>query len=95
MSDEQKPSAPRRAHELILQIGADTREGLTAALSQMIFEIETGQLTAGVSGGPSHGSVYAYRHDPAMTHDEYFRQLEAMLARERAAQASAPREDPP
>lgn len=79
-----KPPAPHRAHEMILNIGADTREDLVHALNQMIFEIKTGQLTAGCSGAPGAGSIYAYRHDPAMTHDAYFQQLEEMLERERA-----------
>lgn len=70
---------PRRSHELILQIGADTKRDLVNALRQMALEIDMDQLTAGVSGGYSSGAIYAYQHDPAITHDAYFAALEQKL----------------
>jgi hypothetical protein len=68
-----------RAHEFACQIGADTQQDLVIELRHLAERIERGEISAGVMGGSSRGSIYAYRHDPAMTHDEYFRQLDERL----------------
>lgn len=76
---------PHRAHEFICKIGADTKEDLVAELFRFAHMIERDEITAGVSGAPSAGSIYAWRHDPEQTHESYFAELDAALERERAA----------
>ena len=73
-----------RAHTLISKIGADTEQDLVREVRRFADAIERGELTAGVSGGYGSGSIYAYVHDPEMTHDEYVRQLEALIAKEQS-----------
>jgi hypothetical protein len=72
---------PQRAHVFACRIGADTQEDLIRTLLDFVADIRSGGLSAGCSGSPSDGTIYAYRHDPAMTHDEYFRQLDTYLAK--------------
>jgi hypothetical protein len=75
---------PVRAHELIVKIGADTVEDLAWALRTLASDVERGRLTRGCWGSPSDGAIYSYRHDPAMTHDRYFAELDQHLEREAA-----------
>lgn len=61
-----------RAHEFGCTIGADTKEDLIAELYNLARRLERDEITFGVMGGSVVGSIYAYRHDPSMTHDGYF-----------------------
>lgn len=74
-----------RAHSIIVAAGGDTPRDLAHELRYLADQLERGELTVGCVGGPSCGSVYSYKHDAAMTHDEYFRQIEAQLEAERPA----------
>ncbi len=80
-------AGPRRSHEFMCKIGADSQDALVRDLHLMAHDIERGELTAGVSGGYSSGSVYAYRHDPRVTHDSYFAELDAALEKRRRGDA--------
>ena len=76
------PIEPHRAHELAVRIGADTAKDLAWSLRRRADGVERGELTRGCSGGPSCGWTYAYRHDPAMTHEQYFADVDVYLARD-------------
>jgi hypothetical protein len=78
------PPKPERAHTIILKAGADTAEDLARELESLAFDIRCGKLTVGCNGSPSRGSVYSYAQDPTMTHDAYFRALDAHLKGSRA-----------
>ena len=72
--------APHRACRLTLKMEADTPSELADALRQMARQVERDELTTGVSGGPSSGSIYEFTLDPAQTHDAYFAQVREWLA---------------
>jgi hypothetical protein len=72
--------SPRRAHELIVKVGADTADDLCYALNQMAIDLGRGEMTQGCSGSPSVGYTYSYSHDPSITHDSYFQAIDAWLA---------------
>ena len=76
---------PMRALRLILKLEADNRAELAWALHNMAEQIEREQLTVGVSGGPYSGAIYELLHDPAQTHEQYFRDVQAYLADKKAA----------
>lgn len=71
--------APRRAVRLTLVMDADTRHDLASLLITMAEQIERGQITTGVSGGCSSGSIYELTEDFAITHDVYFEQVREYL----------------
>lgn len=72
-------TAPHRAFRLTLVLDADTMEALASALFNISIRADREEMTTGVSGGPSAGYTYELLTDPAMTHDEYFRQVRAYL----------------
>lgn len=76
-----------RAHTLASVIGADTAADLAYALRALADDIQCGRLTTGVTGSPSVGYHYAYRHDPAMTHDAYFAMVNARIEQEKEGRA--------
>jgi len=76
---------PMRALRLTLKLEADNRAELAWALHNMAEQIEREQLTVGVSGGPYSGAIYELLHDPAQTHEQYFRDVQAYLADKKAA----------
>lgn len=71
-------SYPKRAHVLTLELGADTKEDMIAALEQIIFDLHRGSTDV-TSGGYSSGWIMAYKVDPEMTHDRYVDLLNAAL----------------
>lgn len=77
---------PHRAHELICKIGADSKDGLIAEIENFARRIAMNDITNGVMGGYSSGAIYSYRHDPDMTHDRYFQELNAKLEADRAVE---------
>lgn len=83
--------APRRAVRLTLVMDADSRHDLASLLLSMAEQIERGQITTGVSGGYSSGSIYELTEDPTITHDDYFAQLQAYLATQAAGEHSKTR----
>ena len=82
---EQPVRPPMRALRLTLKLEADNRAELAWALHNMAEQIEREQLTVGVSGGPYSGAIYELLHDPAQTHEQYFRDVQAYLADKKAA----------
>lgn len=87
MSDKIMP--PQRAHVFSAEIQADTVRDLVFGLRAWASEIERGQLSTGVTGGPSWGGVYSYKHDAAVTHESYFACVDAYLEQCRARDRSA------
>lgn len=85
-------SDPKRAHELICKIGADTKEALIAEIENFARRIARNDITHGVMGGSVCGAIYSYRHDPAMTHSRYFEELNAKLEADRSNEQSATKE---
>lgn len=73
-----------RAHTLIVKLGADTVEALSAELICMAQRLERGEMTEGCMGGSSSGYTYSYKVRPEQTHAKYFRDIEAWLDSERA-----------
>lgn len=73
-----------RAHELICSIGADTLTDLCGELREMARKLECGEMTVGCIGGQTVGTTYSYRVRPEQTHDKYFEDIEAWLAKESA-----------
>lgn len=72
---------PRRAVEVVLQIGADSWEHVSRALLHYAMRITAeGRLSEGCSGGPDWGDTRSVREDPSMTHERYFAELSAHLA---------------
>jgi hypothetical protein len=61
-----------RAHEFACTIGADTKEDLVAELYNLARRLERDDIDRGCMGGSVAGSIYAYRHDPTITHEGYF-----------------------
>lgn len=72
-----------RAHSIVISAGGDTARDLARELYRLAGEIERGELTKGCSGSPLGGSVYSYVHDPSMTHDRYFEEIDRLLRAER------------
>lgn len=71
--------APRRAVRLTLVMDADTRHDLASLLFNMAEQIERGEITTGLSGGDSSGSIYELTENLAITHDVYFQQVRDYL----------------
>lgn len=76
---------PMRALRLTMKLEADNRPELAWALRNMADQIDREELTVGVSGGPYSGAIYELLHDPAQTHEQYFRDVQAYLADKKAA----------
>ena len=76
---------PMRALRLTLKLEADNRAEMAWALHNMADQIKREELTVGVSGGPYSGAIYELLHDPAQTHEQYFRDVQAYLADKKAA----------
>jgi len=80
-------TAPKRAHHLVIEVGADDQRALVALLRHFIYCIETGSRSL-VSGGYDSGGTLSYAIDEAMTHDRYFELSDAWL-REREQYADS------
>lgn len=76
-----------RNQTFMCRIQADSREALIGDLLHFVHRLRSNDLSAGVSGGYSSGSVYAYRVNPDATHETYFRELDEMWEGERQALA--------
>lgn len=70
---------PRRAYVVSVELGADTLEDLVWNLKHIAHEIEHEGGTGTVSGSPSAGYTYRLTHDPTMTHDRYFQEVDRYL----------------
>jgi hypothetical protein len=70
---------PRRAYVLTLELQADSRDDLSAALRQLALEVDRDRISRGVWGGVSSGANYSLDIDESITHDLYFQHLEDFL----------------
>lgn len=77
--------APRRACRFVLDLEADTRDDIAAALYNMASQIERGEMTQGVSGGYSSGYIYELSESDHPTHTEWAESLRAYLDDKKAA----------
>lgn len=75
----------RRGHSLACIVEGDTKEDLMDRLRQMIVQLDRNELTTGVGGGSHSGTIYQYLHDPSMTHDTYFAEIERRIKAGEAA----------
>lgn len=72
--------APSRALMLTMKLGADDRAEMADVLRSMADRIEAGDMGGiGMHGAPHSGAVYELLTDPTMTHERYFRELQAYL----------------
>lgn len=71
-------TAPRRRYTVDIQIGADDLDEVLSVLRHLEGAVRSGSQHI-VSGGPTSGFTLQVVHDPAMTHDEYFRQVAEYL----------------
>lgn len=88
------PPAPRRAFDVTIRVGADTWEAAQWALGRLIRHvIDHGPECNMVSGGYSTGSTVdiVVNHDPTMTHDRYFEELQPHLDALKAQESAARR----
>lgn len=85
MSDANGSDSPKRACRLTLELQADTPRDLAGALMNMAADIDRGELSVGVRGGPSSGGIYELILDEAPTHNEYFAQVRRYLAEKNGA----------
>ena len=72
-------TAPHRAYRLTLILEADTREGLAGELVHFAERVLRDEVSTGVSGGVTTGSIYELVIDPSMTHGRYFAEVQARL----------------
>ena len=71
--------SPVRAFRLTLKLDADSREELVSALINLASHTDRGEITTGVRGGPSSGSIYELLSDPDKTHEMYFQEVRDYL----------------
>lgn len=74
-------AAPRRRLEAVIRIGADDIHELVRAIDQISFDVDRGTVRC-VSGGPSSGWFIEITEDESVTHDSYFKALNAYLKRQ-------------
>lgn len=88
MSSELKP--PLRRYVLKVEIGADTREEINNALSQL-FDLLMRQADSdeyhSVSGGPSYGWIVNLNHNPETNHDKYIEDVHAYLGKKKTEES--------
>lgn len=75
----------RRGHSLACIVEGDDKQELIHRLHQLAAAIDRDELTTGVSGGSHSSAIYQYIHDPAMTHDAYFAEVERRIKAKEAA----------
>ena len=71
--------APQRACRLTMRLEADTPQDMASLLENFAWRIHAGELTTGVTGGPSSGGIYEFHCAEHPSHEEYFAQLRAYL----------------
>ena len=73
-------AVPVRAVRLTLMLEADSLRECCAALEQIAWAAERGELTTGSSGGYGSGYTYELLQNPEQTHERYFAELRRHLA---------------
>ncbi len=74
-------SAPMRQYRLTLKLDANSLSELADALFNLSHRVETGEMTAGMSGGVGSGYLYELLHDPEQTHDKYYADIREYLGK--------------
>lgn len=82
-------AGPQRAHVFQCKIEGDTLEAVIGELRFFQQRLARGEISAGVMGGCTAGAIYAYRVNPDVTHESYFRDLDAWLEAEKTREAGA------
>ena len=73
-SEEPKP---KRCYDITVRVGADTWEDAARELERVALHVvDHGPECNQVSGGPDSGSWVHIDHNPEMTHDRYFEDVE-------------------
>lgn len=88
-----KPPAdkPHRAFELEITIGGDTWADVLRDVRDLASHIpEHGPACNSVSGGPGGNHIVTVRVDETMTHDRYFKELDAYLEETKKAENLVP-----
>lgn len=80
-AEASQSEGPHRACRLTVLLEADTKEDMLRAVDSLGQSIARDELTKGTWGSPSHGAIYEYLQGDSPTHDEYFAQTRAYLAR--------------
>jgi hypothetical protein len=78
---------PHRRHRLVLELEADTWNGIKANLRHILYEMDghpDGRMSS-VMGGAESGYILKCTVDPNMDADRYARELEAYLDAQKAA----------
>jgi hypothetical protein len=89
-------TSPQRAYVLVGKFEADTREGLSLKVQEFADAIAAGSCPGrSIGGGATDSHIIELRVNEAMTHDEYFRQLEAYLDGKREAKCDPTRTECP
>ena len=77
---------PHRRHTVKITIGADTMQAVAGELNHLAFLFSSEQVGEGnsVSAGGTSGSTTEHIIDPDMTHEQYFRDIDAWLEERKA-----------
>jgi hypothetical protein len=80
---DHETGTPHRACILTLKVEADSPADMVCALRHLSNQIASGEATTGTSGGVAASTIYEYVDNGTPSHDEYFVQLRAYLAKRR------------
>jgi hypothetical protein len=88
-----RPPAPRRRIRLYLEAGADSWDEVDSVLRQVALTVVEAQYGGAASidstsGAPSAGYRVTADEDPDVTHESYFRDVDAWLAADRAKEGA-------
>jgi hypothetical protein len=76
---------PKRRCEVAIRIGADDVNAVCRALHEIEFMYATeGMGRESVSGGPDAGWIVVDNETPTQTHDQYFAEVDAWIAKHKA-----------
>jgi hypothetical protein len=71
---------PVMAHSLLLEVEADNVKELANVLHRIAKDLAlNGPTESVICGGYDYGYMLKYKHDPEMTHDKFYAELEAFM----------------
>lgn len=70
---------PERAYVLDLRVEADSLDDLIGYLRSFETELYMEQVSTGVSGGYSAGSIYSLKINEGVTHDSWWQEMQKYL----------------
>ena len=77
---------PRRRHRVVIDVHADTLDGLKSAIENWLDELHEEIPRQSELGGASCGATFTHTIDTEQTHDRYAAQLDAWLEAKRGGQ---------